>query len=76
MSILQSAVDKLFTEKNRVIFDPAGHRAVFEVTALALFTFDDEPVQLVFCKNFELPLVISEETMYDPESREQVLLRI
>jgi len=75
MSILQSAVDRLFTEKNRVIFDPAGHRAVFEVTALALFTFNDEPVQLAFCKNFESPLEIGDETMYDPESRDQVLLR-
>ena len=76
MSILQSAVDRLFTEKNRVIYDPAGARAVFEVTALALFTFDEELVQLVFCKNFEYPLEISDETMYDPESREQVLLRM
>lgn len=75
MSILQSAVDKLFTEKNRVIFDPAGHRAVFEVTALALFTFNDEPIQLAFCKNFEYPLEIGEETMHDPESRDWVLLR-
>jgi hypothetical protein len=75
MSILQSAVDKLFTEKNRVIFDPAGHRAVFEVTGLALFTFDDEPVQLAFCKNFDYPLEIGDDTMMDPESRDPQLLR-
>lgn len=76
MSILQSAVDRLFTEKNRVIFDPAGHRAVFEVTALALFTFNDEPVQLAFCKNYDYPLEISDDTMMDPESRDPQLLRM
>lgn len=70
MSILQSAVDRLFTQENTVIYQPErDDRNPMKVQALALFVINDEPVELVFCKGYDGPLMLTSETCYDHTSR-------
>lgn len=75
MSILQPVVDKLFEDRNRVMMDPERYREPMTVTALALLTVRDEPVQLVFCDKHEYPLVFRDEMVMDPDSRDNNLIR-
>lgn len=75
MSILQPVVDQLFKDRNRVVLDPGRSREPLIVTALALITCMDEPVQLVFCNKFEDPLIFAPEMVIDPNSRDNNLIR-
>lgn len=68
MSLLQPIVDNLFANENWVVFDPHGHRQPLKVLAVALFTFNDVPMQVVVCEDFDAPLTFTNELVHNPAS--------
>lgn len=69
MSLLQPIVDNLFANENWVVFDPHGHRQPLKVQAVALFTFNDVPKQIVICEDFDTPLTFTNEMVPNPACR-------
>lgn len=76
MSILNTLVEKLLENKNRVIFDPHQKRAVFTVDAVVLVSHQGRAFQLMFSKEFDQPLVWDGEVHYNPEARREELIPV
>ena len=76
MSLLNSVVEKLLENKNRVIFDPHQKRAVMSIDAVVLASYRGQAFQLLFSKEFDAPLVWDGEVHYNPEARGEELIPV
>jgi hypothetical protein len=76
MSLLNSVVEKLLENKNRVILDPHQKRAVMSIDAVVLASFRGQAFQLLFSKEFDAPLVWDGEVHYNPEARSEELIPV
>lgn len=79
MSLLQPVVDKLFAQKNIVVMPPSGSRrdgGPLTVQVVALFTFNDVPKQLLFCKEHYLPMVLTGDVTQNPAANRTALVEV
>lgn len=74
--ILNTLVEKLLENKNRVIFDPHQKRAVLTIDAVVLASYQGRAFQLLFSKEFDEPLIWDGEVSYDPEARREELIPV
>ena len=74
--ILNTLVEKLLENKNRVVFEPHQKRAVFTIDAVVLVSYQGRAFQLLFTKEFDTPLIWDGEVSFDPEARREELIPV
>lgn len=74
--ILNTVIEQLAKNRNRVIFEPHGQRRVFVVDAVMLVTYQSTPQILLFSKQYKSPLTWDGETSFDPEANQSVQMPV
>lgn len=76
MSILTPTANLLAENNNRVVINPEGRIAPIVIEAIALVTHYDVPRVLLFSKEFNEPLEMTDGFYMDPESRDNNMVPV
>lgn len=74
--ILNTVIEQLAKNRNRVIFDPHGQCQVFVIDAVVLVAYQSTPQILLFSKQYKSPLTWNGDTSFDPEANQSVQIPV